>query len=85
MAKRILLMTLMLVIAPMGWANSRRVAVLYWSSNIEGQVAMRSGLEAEAEKYNKKAPAKKRLCLNLLSPAMDGQESKIKLPSSHRS
>ncbi|WP_413290849.1 sugar ABC transporter substrate-binding protein [Bdellovibrio sp. HCB337] len=32
---------------------SWNIAVLYWSMNIEGQVAMRKGLEAEAEKYNK--------------------------------
>jgi len=29
-----------------------RIAVLYWSMNIEGQVAMRKGLEAEVEKIN---------------------------------
>lgn len=36
-------------------AEPRKIAVLYWSSNIEGQVAMRKGLEAEAARYNKKA------------------------------
>lgn len=35
-------------------AVPRKVAVLYWSSNIEGQVAMRKGLEGEAVRYNKK-------------------------------
>lgn len=32
-----------------------RVGVLYWSMNIPGQVAMRKGLEAEAERINKAA------------------------------
>lgn len=32
-----------------------RIAVLYWSMNIEGQVAMRKGLEAEAAKINEEA------------------------------
>lgn len=54
-------MMLFLVMTPASWANSRRVAVLYWSSNIEGQVAMRKGLEAAAEKYNKKATLQKRI------------------------
>ena len=38
-------------------ANARefKVGVLYWSMNIPGQVAMRKGLEAEAESLNKAA------------------------------
>lgn len=32
-----------------------KIAALYWSMNIEGQVAMRKGLEAEVEKINKEA------------------------------
>ena len=32
-----------------------RVGVLYWSMNIPGQVAMRAGLEAEAEALNREA------------------------------
>jgi ribose transport system substrate-binding protein len=35
-----------------------RVGVLYWSMNIPGQVAMRQGLEAEAERINREAAAK---------------------------
>lgn len=34
-----------------------RIAVLYWSMNIPGQVAMRQGLEAEAERINRAARA----------------------------
>ncbi len=34
-----------------------RIAVLYWSSNIPGQVAMRKGLEREAASINRKASA----------------------------
>ena len=36
-------------------ANEFRVGVLYWSTNIPGQVAMAKGLETEAEKINKAA------------------------------
>ncbi len=36
-------------------SNNYRIAALFWSMNIEGQVAMRKGLEAEAEKINKEA------------------------------
>ena len=34
-----------------------RIGVLYWSMNIPGQVAMRQGLEAEAERLNARAKA----------------------------
>ncbi len=33
-----------------------RIGVLYWSMNIPGQVAMRQGLEAEAERLNAQRP-----------------------------
>ncbi len=36
-------------------AGSYRIAALFWSMNIEGQVAMRKGLEAETEKINQEA------------------------------
>lgn len=36
-------------------ANNYRIAALFWSMNIEGQVAMRKGLEAEVDKINKEA------------------------------
>lgn len=36
-------------------AKEFRVGVLYWSMNIPGQVAMRQGLEGEAERINKGA------------------------------
>lgn len=35
--------------------DSFNIGVLYWSMNIDGQVAMRDGLEAELDKINKKA------------------------------
>lgn len=34
-------------------SSSFRIGVLYWSSHIDGQVAMRRGLEAEAEAINR--------------------------------
>jgi ribose transport system substrate-binding protein len=37
-------------------AQEFRVGVLYWSSNIPGQVAMSKGLENEAQKINRLAP-----------------------------
>ncbi len=36
-------------------SGSYRIAALFWSMNIEGQVAMRKGLEAEVEKINQEA------------------------------
>jgi len=38
-------------------AKELQIAVLYWSMNIPGQVAMRKGLEAEVERINKTANA----------------------------
>ncbi len=35
-----------------------KIAVLYWSMNIEGQVAMREGLEREVEKINRESKDK---------------------------
>lgn len=54
-------------------AEPRKVAVLYWSSNIEGQVAMRKGLESEAAQYNKKAAAGSKIEL-IPFVAGDGQD-----------
>jgi len=42
----------LLLLALPVWAQEYRVGVLYWSMNIPGQVAMRQGLEAEAERIN---------------------------------
>mgnify|MGYP000861571139 CR=1 FL=1 len=50
---------LLVAVSMMGAAHASaaappyRVAVLYWSMNIPGQVAMRAGLEAEAERINR--------------------------------
>ena len=41
-----------LAYAPMTYAKEYRVGVLYWSMNIEGQVAMRKGLEEVANQIN---------------------------------
>lgn len=39
------------------WGREFRVGVLYWSGNIQGQVAMSNGLEAEARRVNAEAVA----------------------------
>ncbi|MEK7991926.1 MAG: sugar ABC transporter substrate-binding protein [Thiotrichaceae bacterium] len=56
-------------------AETKNIGVLYWSMNIPGQVAMRKGLEAEAEKINLQA-AKDNLPTIKLIPyvAGDGDE-----------
>lgn len=51
-----------------------RVGVLYWSMNIPGQVAMRKGLEAEADRINKAAATRGERGVKLLAEvAGDGQ------------
>jgi len=47
------------------WAKEYRIGVLYWSSNIPGQVAMSKGLEAEARRINTQAAAKNRPTVRL--------------------
>ncbi len=49
--------SLVLLTATSLFAKEFQVGVLYWSMNIPGQVAMRKGLEAEAERINKIALA----------------------------
>lgn len=52
-----------------------RVGVLYWSMTIPGQVAMRNGLEAEAERINQEAADKGLPAVELLvRVAGDGHE-----------
>ena len=47
------LCTILLLLAALpAWARDYRVGVLYWSMNIPGQVAMRNGLEAQAQTLN---------------------------------
>ncbi len=48
-----LLAVLLVLFAAPANAREFQVGVLYWSMNIPGQVAMRKGLEAEAENLNK--------------------------------
>jgi len=52
-----------------------RIGVLYWSMNIPGQVAMRKGLEYEAEQINIQASTSEQPRLELLTRvAGDGQD-----------
>lgn len=46
---------LMMVLSVSVWAKEYKIAALYWSMNIPGQVAMRRGLEAEVKKINAEA------------------------------
>ncbi len=58
------------------WAETppKRIGVLYWSMTIPGQVAMRHGLEAEAERINRQALADNRSRVELITAvAGDGQ------------
>ncbi len=48
------------------WTREYRIGVLYWSSNIPGQVAMSKGLEAETYKINAQAVAKNRPTVKLV-------------------
>lgn len=52
--RTLLILFFMLFSAP-AWANELRIAVLYWSMSIPGQVAMREGVEAEAARINQEA------------------------------
>jgi len=46
---------ILLLAALPAWAGNFNVGVLFWSMNIPGQVAMRQGLEADAERINAQA------------------------------
>ncbi|WP_443135155.1 sugar ABC transporter substrate-binding protein [Halobacteriovorax sp. GB3] len=48
------------------------IGVLYWSMNIEGQVAMRKGLEAQAKAFNENAALNKKLPRVRLIPYVAG-------------
>ncbi len=54
-----------------------RIGVLYWSSTIEGQVAMRQGLEAEAERINAGPPPHIELISKVAGDGADGRERQI--------
>jgi ribose transport system substrate-binding protein len=68
--------------ASASFAKEYRVGVLYWSSNIPGQVAMRKGLEAEAGKINAQAVAKKwpavKLLIRTAGDSSSGIENQIR-------
>ena len=53
--KKLLCTAVLLLVTVPAWAKDFRIGVLYWSMNIPGQVAMRQGLEAQAEQINKYA------------------------------
>lgn len=55
--------------------ETKTIGVLYWSMNIPGQVAMRKGLEAEADKINQQAAEKNLPTIKLIPyVAGDGNE-----------
>jgi len=53
--KKILFTLLILPCINLFAANEYRIAALFWSMNIDGQVAMKKGLEAEVDKINAEA------------------------------
>ena len=63
-------------------AGEFRIAALYWSMNIEGQVAMRKGLEAEVDKINaeveKKGGRKITLIKYVAGDGEAGMENQLK-------
>jgi len=62
----ILIMLFATVTAGSAWCKEYRVGMLYWSSNIPGQVAMSKGLEDEARRVNAAAAAKGKPTVKLL-------------------
>lgn len=75
--RHLLALAFCLVLAAQAWAagdKPLRIGVLYWSMNIPGQVAMRRGLEAEAEKINAAAGPGRRGVTLLPVVAGDGHE-----------
>jgi ribose transport system substrate-binding protein len=60
------------------YAEVYNVAVLYWSSNIEGQVAMRGGLEEQAKKINQNGPDKINLISYVAGDGTNGVRNQIK-------
>lgn len=62
-------------------AAELRIGVLYWSMSIPGQVAMREGLEAEAERINRIAKEQNRPTIKLMrwiaGNGYDGIENQI--------
>lgn len=79
--KPLLLMVLLLacVAARADAAAPLRIGVLYWSMNIPGQVAMRNGLEAEAERINQAAARGAGPAITLVpAVAGEGQEAVVR-------
>jgi len=75
-------MFLLAVSTVSSFAKEYRIGVLYWSSNIPGQVAMSKGLENEAEKINKQAAATGKptikLTIKTAGDGSDGIENQIR-------
>lgn len=67
---------MMLSVAP-AWGKAFSVGVLYWSMNIPGQVAMRQGLEAEAERINASAAKEDKPGVDLIARVAGDGESGI--------
>ena len=59
-------------------AKEFKIAVLYWSMSIEGQVAMRKGLEEELQKINAEAKKKKGNTVKLIPYVAGDGEAGIK-------
>lgn len=63
-------------------ARELRIGVLYWSSNIPGQVAMSKGLESESSLINKKAAAtgkpSVKLIIRVAGDGLPGIENQIR-------
>ncbi|MDP2304940.1 MAG: sugar ABC transporter substrate-binding protein [Pseudomonadota bacterium] len=62
---------------PRALPNTFRVGVLYWSSTIEGQVAMRRGLEAEAALVNRGPGPTVELVPLVAGDGVEGQRRQI--------
>jgi ribose transport system substrate-binding protein len=52
-----------MLVSSVSFAKDWKVAVLYWSMKIEGQVAMRKGLEEQVQLYNKENKGKSSIAL----------------------
>lgn len=70
-------MTVNLLLSSPAFAKEFRIGVLYWSMNIPGQVAMRKGLENEADKINHEASSKAKNTVKLEAKVAGDGESGI--------
>ncbi|WP_413561513.1 substrate-binding domain-containing protein [Bdellovibrio sp. HCB209] len=61
--KSIFALCFLMMLSSVSFAKDWKVAVLYWSMKIDGQVAMRKGLEEQVEIYNKENKGKNSIVL----------------------